>query len=312
MEDKLYIVEPLIDKREEQEQLVLKLEKELEQRREVLDMLKKEEQLIRAKDEAGFNELRSELPEDAIYDEFFARNERWPNKPEKQVEKIVEKEVRQEVNLDVDLDDEVPWKDCVKGGAAWFLVFGGIIILSGVQTLVFEIIEGGVRSVFAWVMMIFGLIIAGVGVFIAWNNRRLILQFRSGSNTVSVTEETTELVDNEDYPLQLEDYKRQVVEILKTNLAKQNEIKDEANLRKISGEIKDAKGTIFRIDKVLYPAILTARYVVENGVSMPKYYTSADLKKLVKVVKSGKVDNLKKACEYYEKYVTMSSGKVHE
>lgn len=327
MRDKTGIIESLIEKRREQEEIIAKqlaageeqkreqeevlakqLAAEEEQRREReanLKLLKDEEKAIRNKDAELYNSLRCD----------FLGKETFPKHPLKEYTQTVVKESKaqeansKEVNLQEAKVNEPTLKELLKGASLWFVIFGGIISLAGLQTLIVQLIEGGIRNGFVWVMLGLGALLLALGIAHAWRERQLIIGLsKQAPTTEEVTE--TEVVVNENYQAEYEAYKNEVFALYKENLRRQGELKKQEASAAATGTtatgtdtatdttsdneiVSEAKAMIERIDNILYPGLLP---IANPG------WDSKDLEKILKTVKSGKLDDFESACMLYIKY----------
>lgn len=347
MRNKTGIIESLIEKRREQEEIIAKqlaedekqekesheLESSLESR---LELLKEEEKAIRNKDANRYNSIRCD----------FLGTELFPELPQKEHREIVEVEVEVETEAKskakakakaktkakakananakakaekIEPSVEPALKDCIKGAPMWFMLFGGIIGLAGVQTLVFQMVEGGIRNAIVWLIIGLGLALLVAGSAIAWMRRARFMKLNkpassdsdSGSDSEpdsnsdkdrKATKSTKEvIVENKNFPAEYNAYKQKVFALYKENLRKQSELskqkeqaeKAEQTSHKDTEAVTEAKTMMEKIDHILYLGLLP---VANPG------WDSKDLEKILKVVKSGKVDDFEEACKFYMQY----------
>ncbi len=202
----------------------------------------------------------------------------------------------------------------------WLMLFGGIIGLAGVQTLVFQMVEGGIRNAIVWLIIGLGLALLVAGSAIAWIRRAHFMKLsklassdsdsgsdsepdsNSNSNSDKARKATKEIiVENKNFPAEYNAYKQKVFALYKENLRKQSELskqkeqaeKAEQTTHKDTEAVSTAKAMIKKIDHILYPGLLP---VTNPG------WDSKDLEKILKVVKSGKVDDFEEACKFYMQY----------
>ena len=341
MRNKTGIIESLIEKRREQEEIIAKQlaedEKQEKESHELensleshLELLKEEEKAIRSKDANRYNSIRCD----------FLGTELFPELPQKEHKEIVEVEVEVEAEAEakakaksnanakakakakaekVEPLNEPALKDCIKGAPMWLMLFGGIIGLAGVQTLVFQMVEGGIRNAIVWLIIGLGLALLVAGSAIAWMRRAHFMKLSklassdsdSGSDSEpdsnsdkarKGTKATKEIiVENKNFPAEYNAYKQKVFALYKENLRKQSELskqkeqaeKAEQTTHKDTEAVSTAKAMIKKIDHILYPGLLP---VANPG------WDSKDLEKILKVVKSGKVDDFEEACKFYMQY----------
>ena len=124
----------------------------------------------------------------------------------------------------------------------------------------------------------------------------------SNSNSDKARKATKEIiVENKNFPAEYNAYKQKVFALYKENLRKQSELskqkeqaeKAEQTAHKDTEAVSTAKAMIEKIDHILYPGLLP---VANPG------WDSKDLEKILKVVKSGKVDDFEEACKFYMQY----------
>ena len=338
MRNKTGIIESLIEKRREQEEIIAKQlaedEKQEKESHELessleshLELLKEEEKAIRSKDANRYNSIRCD----------FLGTELFPELPQKEHKEIVEVEVEVEAEAKakakakakskakakakakkVEPLNEPALKDCIKGAPMWLMLFGGIIGLAGVQTLVFQMVEGGIRNAIVWLIIGLGLALLVAGSAIAWMRRAHFMKLSklassdsdsgsdsepdSNSNSDKARKATKEIiVENKNFPAEYNAYKQKVFALYKENLRKQSELskqkeqaeKAEQTAHKDTEAVSTAKAMIEKIDHILYPGLLP---VTNPG------WDSKDLEKILKVVKSGKVDDFEEACKFYMQY----------
>ena len=340
MRNKTGIIESLIEKRREQEEIIAKQlaedEKQEKESHELessleshLELLKEEEKAIRSKDANRYNSIRCD----------FLGTELFPELPQKEHKEIVEVEVEAEAKAKakakvkaeakskakakakakkVEPLNEPALKDCIKGAPMWLMLFGGIIGLAGVQTLVFQMVEGGIRNAIVWLIIGLGLALLVAGSAIAWIRRAHFMKLSklassdsdsgsdsepdSNSNSDKARKATKEIiVENKNFPAEYNAYKQKVFALYKENLRKQSELskqkeqaeKAEQTAHKDTEAVSTAKAMIEKIDHILYPGLLP---VANPG------WDSKDLEKILKVVKSGKVDDFEEACKFYMQY----------